>query len=105
MRTLVEWVRQKPLAREDALGWIVRVTKGLLVLHEIDVPHGRITGAAIQASAPAARARAVLLDADSVAKDFHYYSIDRIKLAGASKQDDVWALGVLLYQLVTGGYP
>jgi hypothetical protein len=105
MRTLSDWVRQEPLGREDALGWLVRLTKAVLVLHELDAPHGRISGSAVVASAPAGRARGMLLDADEVERDFHYYSIGRIKLSGASKQDDVWALGVLLYQLVTGGYP
>ncbi len=105
MKTLGEWVRAQPLTREQAIGWLVRLSKGLLVLHELDVPYGRVTASCVTSVAPEPRARAVLVDADDVKQDFHFYSLERIERTGASKDDDVWALGVLLYHLVTGGYP
>jgi serine/threonine protein kinase len=105
MKTLGEWVRERPLTREQAIGWMVRLSKGLLVLHELDVAYGRVSRSCVRATDPEPASAAILLDADEVRQDFHFYSLERIERTGASKDDDVWALGVLLYHLVTGGYP
>lgn len=105
MKTLGEWVRVQPMSHHQAVGWMVRLAKGLLVLHELDVAHGRITRHCVQAESPDPRSRAYIVDADDVRQDFHFYSLERVERSGASKDDDVWALGVLLYHLVTGGYP
>ncbi len=105
MKTLGEWVRVQPLTHKQAIGWTLRLAKGLLVLHELDVAHGRITRSSVLAESPDPRGRAVLVDADEVDQDFHFYSLERIERAGASKDDDVWAIGVLFYHLATGGYP
>lgn len=105
VETLDAWIRVRRLEPRDAIGWVVRIARAVETLHALEVPHGRITAAAITAGAPSCNARGELLDADDVERDVKYYSARRCRLSGSSKEDDVWALGVLLYYAATGAHP
>ena len=60
MKTLAEWVRLEPLGRKDAVGWMVRLVKSVVALHDLDAPHGRISAHAVVATGRACDSLAVL---------------------------------------------
>jgi hypothetical protein len=105
VQTLGTWIEARPLEPRDAIGWLVRMGRGLSRMHDLEASHGRIHADALLCSAPACNARGVLLDADQLSRNFLYYSAARARKGGASLEDDVWGLGVLLYYALTGAYP
>ena len=88
------------------MAWVLRLAKGLAPLHALGEPHGRLSANAVHCVAPEAGAKAQLLAAEDVARDFNYFCAARAhRRVGPSPADDVWALGVLLYRGLTCAYP
>jgi serine/threonine-protein kinase len=98
-------VRSGRLPRRDAVGWVVRICISMEVLHAAGSPHGRISAKAIDVLGPMCEAGGFFLDHGELTDDVAYQSPERVKGKGPSLEDDVWACGVLLYNLLTGALP
>jgi hypothetical protein len=98
-------VREGALGQSDSVGWVVRLTIALEVLHDAGVCHGRISARAIQVLGPACRAAGFFLDTGELLDDPAYYSPERLERGERGAADDAWAVGVLLYFSLTGALP
>ncbi len=113
--TIVDWglveklaayvVREGGLSTEDAVGWIVRLTRTLEPIHGLGVAHGRVSTKAIQIAGPSCRSEGYLLDAGDLTDDPAYFSLERLTGGRRTPVDDTWAVGVALYRMLTGELP
>jgi len=98
-------VREGALDPSDSVGWAVRLTIALEVLHGAGVAHGRISARAIQVLGPGCQAAGFFLDTGELLDDPAYHSPERITSGRQSAEDDTWAVGVVLYHALTGSLP
>lgn len=98
-------VREGALSTYDAVGWIVRLAATLEPIHDLGVSHGRVSAKAVQIQDADCRSEGFLLDAGDLADDAAYYSPERCSGGVRSPQSDTWAVGVTLYQALTGTLP
>ncbi len=98
-------VREGALDPSDSVGWAVRLTIALEVLHGAGVAHGRISSRAIQVLGPRCHAAGFFLDTGELLDDPAYHSPERLASGRQSAEDDTWAVGVVLYQALTGALP
>jgi hypothetical protein len=98
-------LRDGPFDQLDAVGWIIRLAKGLEPIHALGVAHGSITGDAITIETTSPTSRGFLVDARRL-RDFpSYHSPERADGERISPENDTWAVAVILYLTLTGTLP
>lgn len=98
-------VRDGALAVDDAVGWTVRLAGTLEIIHRVGSAHGRISPKALQVLGSSHQAAGFVLDAPDLSDDMAYHSRERLEAGRASPEDDTWAVGVMLYESLTGALP
>lgn len=103
-KTLAEAMQAQPLGVDRAVAWTIRILEGLIPLHQRQVPHGAISSHAIVAE-PKGRPIAPVVS-QLVAPPLHAYaSPERLAGSGPSLADDLWAIGLLLFEMLIGRLP
>lgn len=106
METLADRIqREGPLNELDAVGWVVRLAKRLEALHSLGVAHGSVSTACVLTEGSARTSRGVLVDVIRTSGNVAFHSPERVRAGAISPADDTWALGVVLYSLLTGSLP
>ncbi|MBW2455377.1 MAG: hypothetical protein JRI68_12735 [Deltaproteobacteria bacterium] len=106
VKTLAEKVAEEgPLRVRDGLGWVLRATRTVELLHAQGVAHGRISPDAILVEDGECSSAGELLHPRDVPDRPDYHGLDRATSDKPSGADDVWALRVMLYFLITGEQP
>jgi hypothetical protein len=102
--SLQELIRGERLGVDRAVAWILRVAEALRSLHARGAAHGAISPFSILATV---RGRAIspVVSQLLLPQLGIFASPERLTGEGPSPSDDLWALGVLLYTLVTGSRP
>ncbi len=102
--TLHEHLQREPLGLDRAVAWVLRIAEAIRCLHSRGAAHGAISPYSVLA---AARGRAIspVITQLLVPQLGTFVSPERLTGEGPSPSDDLWAIGVLLYLLVTGALP
>ncbi len=103
-RALAELVRREPLNQDRAVAWTIRILEGLQVLHQRQVPHGALSSHAVVAE-PKGRPIAPVVSQLLVPPLRDYASPERLTGTGPTVADDLWAVGLLLFEMLTGKLP
>lgn len=106
LRTLAEHLtRRRAPDGLDAVGWVLRAGKRIEILHRLGVPHGDVSTHTIESKGLSPRSDAQLGPVELGAAPIHFLSPERLAGAAVTTADDAWALGVILYELLTGEPP
>jgi hypothetical protein len=103
-RTLAEVVRPEPLIADRAVAWTIRILEGLQVLHQRQVPHGALSTHAVIVE-PKGRPIAPVVSQLIVPSLTDYASPERLNGSGPTIADDLWAVGMLLFEMLIGRLP
>ena len=106
VETLASWIaREGALNELDAVGWIIRLAKGLEPIHALGVAHGSITAEAVRIEGSSRASRGFLVDARRLHDLVAYHSPERADGESISPANDTWAVAVTLYLALTGSLP
>ncbi|MEM9694094.1 MAG: hypothetical protein AAGA56_16215 [Myxococcota bacterium] len=106
MRTLAEVIeRDGRLRVRDAIGWTLRSALSVWLLHSEGRIHGRLSLSAIAVASADCGASGELVAPEKLLDAPAFHSRDRIEGGRPSEADDLWALGVMLYVLLTAEMP
>lgn len=102
--SLQELIVGERLGVDRAVAWVLRVAEALRSLHARGAAHGAVSPFSILATV---RGRAIspVVSQLLLPQLGAFASPERLTGEGPSPSDDLWALGVLLYTLVTGSRP
>ncbi len=93
-----------PIGRDRTVAWFVRLGEALRSLHGKKAVHGAISSDAV-VTKPMGRAIAPVLTQYLAPPLIAYASPERLRGEGPSVADDLWALGVLFHESLTGRKP
>ncbi|HEY5955129.1 MAG TPA: hypothetical protein VIV60_01200 [Polyangiaceae bacterium] len=102
--TLHDQMNGVALPSDRAVAWMMRILDGLLALHQRGVPHGALSSHSVIAE-PKGRPIAPVLSQLVVPALKSYVSPERLTGAGPGIADDLWAAGLLLFEMLTGRLP
>lgn len=102
--TIRSLIRRERLVVDRSVAWILRIAEALRCLHVQGAAHGAISPYSILAFAHG-RAISPVVSQLLVPPLALFTSPERLCGEGPSPSDDLWALGVLMYCLVTGSVP
>ncbi len=102
--TLRSTLVDRPCGLDRSVAYTVRLAEGLRALHGRQVPHGSISSYSVTAL-PLGRAIPPVLAFGVAPAMAAYASPERLTGGGASLPDDLWALGVLLCEMLSGTVP
>jgi eukaryotic-like serine/threonine-protein kinase len=106
VETLASWIaRDGALNELDAVGWIIRLAKGLEPIHALGVAHGSVTAEAVRIEDSSCTSRGFLVDARRLHDLVAYHSPERADGEEISPANDTWAVAVTLYLALTGSLP
>lgn len=97
--------REGPLNELDAVGWAIRLAKGIEAMHALGVTHGSLSPRGFLLDGTDRSARAQLVDMRRAPAFLACQSPERIQGGGLSVADDTWALSCVLYNMLTGSLP
>ena len=102
--SLHEHIKREPLGLDRSVAWTLRIAEAIRSLHSRGAAHGAISPFSILSEA---RGRAIspVITQLLLPQLGTFASPERLSGEGPSPNDDLWALGVLLYFLVTGSLP
>lgn len=114
--TLAERTRTGPLPIDEALGLAIQIAEGLEAAHEKQIVHRDIKAANIIVTP---RGRAVILDfglaqigertrltqSGVTLGTAVYMSPEQVQGAQLDSRSDIWSLGVVIYEMITGRLP
>jgi serine/threonine protein kinase len=114
--SLKKKIERGPLKIEEALDIATQVAQGLARAHEAGIVHRGITPANIMVTSRSEAkivdfglakldARSVLTKAGTTLGTFAYMSPEQTKGDPADHRADIWSIGVVLYEMVTGQLP
>ena len=97
-------IRRERLGVDRSVAWVLRIAEALREIHSKGGAHGALSPFSILAKAHG-RAISPVLSQLIVPPLALFTSPERLTGQGPSPSDDLWALGVLLYCLLTGTVP
>jgi len=110
-----EFQKQTTVARDTLLRWAYEITETIKYLHDQEMIHGNLKPTNIHISWTNQRGQSIkLLDLglgslrkirSADVKSWKYLSPEQFAGKGPSKASDIYVLGILLYELLTGIYP
>lgn len=103
LREIVE--EQGPLPVRHAVGWVTRAAKTLAFIHDQQRVHGAISADALLVTSLDSEQEGALCHPNDLAEAPEFHSKARVLHQELTIEDDVWALCVTLFYLVTGKLP
>ena len=115
-QTVKQKLRERPLKLEEAIDTAIQTAQGLQAAHEKDIVHRDIKSANLMVTAQGhvrimdfglARLadRSQLTKTDTRLGTPAYMSPEQVQGKSADRRSDIWSLGVVLYQMVSGRLP
>lgn len=102
--TLAMVLESGPLALDRSVAWFIRLAEALRALHARQALHGAVCSDAVVVQ-PSGRVIAPVLSQLMASPRLLYASPERLRGEGPSVADDLWALGVLLFESLTARPP
>jgi serine/threonine-protein kinase len=116
-RTLKEQTEQSPLKVKEAIDIAVKIAQGLTAAHEKGIVHRDMKSANVMITdnmdvkimdfglAKIAKGSALLTKQGTTLGTIAYMSPEQARGEKTDRRTDVWSLGVILYEIVTGRLP
>ncbi len=114
--TLKERIEKRPLKIDDALDIAVQISQGLLKAHEKGIIHRDIKPSNIYITKDGIvkiidfglaklTGKTILTKEGSTLGTVNFMSPEQVKGLDVDRRTDIWALGVVLYQMISGRQP